>query len=98
VAERKDLGYESGRSRRWLKRTQTARQYVEPKREVLMQPMATFNPDKLCIVHDKLNNTTIEWKPKWATDYRRYAQPYDSPDVVAWDGLLLDGWNREDGA
>jgi len=39
-----------------------------------MQPMTTFNPDKLCIVHDKLNNVQIEWKPKWATDYRRYAQ------------------------
>ena len=29
----------------------------------LMQPMTTFNPDKLCIVHDKLNNVTLEWKP-----------------------------------
>jgi len=46
---------------------------------------------KLCMVHDKLNNVTMEWKPPWARDYRRYAQPYDTPEVIAWDGLLLDG-------
>jgi hypothetical protein len=64
----------------------------------LMQPMTTFNPDKLCIVHDKLNNVQIEWKQKWATDYRRYAQPYDTSSVIAWDGLLLDGWQPRDSA
>lgn len=28
----------------------------------------------------------------WVGNYREYAQPQDSPGVVAWDGLLLDGW------
>ncbi|MGY4358528.1 hypothetical protein ACVWZR_007656 [Bradyrhizobium sp. i1.3.1] len=56
-----------------------------------MNPMATFNPDEPCRVHDALNNTFIDWKPEWAARYRKYAAPHDE-GVIAFDGLLLDGW------
>ncbi|OSJ36981.1 hypothetical protein BSZ19_01545 [Bradyrhizobium japonicum] len=56
-----------------------------------MNPMATFNPAEPCRVHDALNNTFIDWKPEWAARYREYAAPHDE-GVIAFDGLLLDGW------
>ena len=56
-----------------------------------MNPMNTFNPDVPCHVHDGLNRQTIEWKPQWAPLYREYAVKCDE-GVIAWDGLLLDGW------
>ncbi|MHC2283563.1 hypothetical protein ACVME8_010206 [Bradyrhizobium diazoefficiens] len=58
-----------------------------------MNPMSTFNPKCPCMVHDRLNDQTIAWKPEWADDYRQYGEPYDTPDVISWDGLLLDGWS-----
>jgi hypothetical protein len=33
----------------------------------------------------------IEWKPQWASLYREHGANWDE-GVVAWDGLLLDGW------
>jgi len=32
-----------------------------------MNPMATFDPDRPCQVHDGLNNQVIEWSPQWAS-------------------------------
>ena len=58
-----------------------------------MQPMSTFDPEKPCMVHDELNDSTFVWKPEWAASYKKYADPYDRPGVVSWDGLLLDGWS-----
>jgi hypothetical protein len=58
-----------------------------------MNPMDTFDPTARCLVHDKLNNELIMWRPEWAERYRKYAQPYDTPGVISWDGLLLDGWS-----
>ena len=56
-----------------------------------MNSMATFNPDQRCHVHDGLNDKLLNWDPEWATHYRKYAAP-EGKGVVAWDGLLLDGW------
>lgn len=57
-----------------------------------MQPMSTFDPGVPCLIHDKLNNELLMWKPEWSDHYREFAQPYDTPEVVSWDGMLLDGW------
>jgi hypothetical protein len=56
-----------------------------------MNPMDTFDPDLPCRVHDRLNDQIIEWKPQWASMYREYGVKWDE-GVIAWDGLLLDGW------
>jgi hypothetical protein len=57
-----------------------------------MRPMKNFDPTKPAMVHDRLNDRTFEWKPaSMAANYRQYAEPF-GPDVIAWDGLLLDGW------
>ena len=57
-----------------------------------MNPMDSFDPDMPCRVHDGLNDQVIEWSPNWASMYRQYAWKWDE-GVVAWDGLLLDGWS-----
>jgi hypothetical protein len=58
-----------------------------------MSPMATFNPDAPCRVHDALNDDFIDWDPAWASDYREFATEHDI-GVIAWDSLLLDGWKE----
>jgi hypothetical protein len=57
-------------------------------------PMAEFDPSKLALVHDKLNDQMIDWEPeRHGTDYK--AGHRDLGDgVIEWDGLLLDGWKR----
>jgi hypothetical protein len=57
-----------------------------------MNPMNTFNPEVPCHVHDKLNDELIEWQAQWAPLYRDHGVLYDE-GVIAWDGLLLDGWS-----
>jgi hypothetical protein len=54
--------------------------------------MDTFDPRKPCKVHDRLNDWLFDWKPEWAEHYREHAQKWETPGVIAWDGLLLDGW------
>jgi hypothetical protein len=44
------------------------------------------------LVHDRLNNELIAWKAERAAHYREFAQPFDEPGLISWDGLLLDGW------
>ena len=40
--------------------------------------MATFDPSKRCIVHDALNDVTIEWVPeKHAANFAEYPGHHD---------------------
>ena len=57
-----------------------------------MNPMNTFDPETPCRVHDKLNDQVIDWKTQWASLYREHGVMQDE-GVIAWDGLLLDGWS-----
>ncbi len=56
-----------------------------------MKPMSTFDPEVPCRVHDGLNDEFIEWEPQSAPLYHDYGVKQEE-GVVAWDGLLLDGW------
>ena len=57
-----------------------------------MHPMKEFDPTKPAMVHDRLNDRTFEWKPAtMQANYEKYAEAF-GPDVIEWDGLLLDGW------
>jgi hypothetical protein len=56
-----------------------------------MQPMATFDPDVPCKVHDRLNDRTFDWHTGWADTYRRHARS-GTDGHVYFDGLILDGW------
>jgi len=56
-------------------------------------PWKTFDPEKRCRVHDELNDQMIEWRPRCATLYQEYAVEQDEW-VIAWGGLLLDGWTE----
>ena len=54
--------------------------------------MTEFDPTKPARVHDQLNDKWFDWEPdRHGVDYEKDARPFD-PGVIAWDGLLLDGW------
>jgi hypothetical protein len=53
--------------------------------------MTEFDPAQPAVVHDRVNDKMIKWSPDWREGYEKYARP-DAPGVVAFDGLLLDGW------
>ena len=62
-----------------------------PKPEDL-RPMSEFDPSRPALVYDALNDETFEWLPaRHGVDYERYAEPFKE-GIVAWDGLLLAGW------
>lgn len=56
-----------------------------------MNSIVTFYPDVPCRVHYGLNDQIIEWSPQWASMYRQHMSKWDE-GVIAWDGLLFDGW------
>jgi hypothetical protein len=57
-----------------------------------MRPMSEFDPSKQSMVHDALNDKTFAWEPEnYLKSYREYGEE-QSDGIVAWDGLLLDGW------
>jgi hypothetical protein len=59
---------------------------------IAMNPMKEFDPTKPAMVHDRLNDRKFEWKPAtMQANYEKYAEAF-GPDVIKWDGLLLDGW------
>jgi len=47
-----------------------------------MQPMSTFNPEKPCRAHDRLNDRTVEWRTDWAELYRRMARTDKADGMV----------------
>jgi hypothetical protein len=58
------------------------------------RPMAVFDPDKPALVHDRLNDQVIAWKPeRHGRDYRAGHRDFGG-GVIEWDGLLLDGWKE----
>jgi hypothetical protein len=61
-------------------------------------PMRTFDPSKPCMVHDGLNDDWFEWHPeREEARFRQQAERHsrDDPDVIAYQGLLLDGWKAK---
>jgi hypothetical protein len=60
--------------------------------ERAMLPMHTFDPTRVCKVHDQLNDGVFDWKPEWAEHYRTYAEQWPATGVIAWGDLILDGW------
>lgn len=53
--------------------------------------MSSFDPQRRCRVHDRLNEKVFTWEPRWAPLYRKEARDHE-PGVINWDGLQLDGW------
>ena len=56
-----------------------------------MNPMATFDPDTPCRVHDRANDKMFNWRTGNADKSRQYAK-LDRDGFVWFDGLILDGW------
>jgi hypothetical protein len=58
-----------------------------------MRPMSGFDPSQQCVIHDGLNDCWMTWDPDRDAEHDRlHAAHWDRPGIVAWDGLLLDGW------
>src|SRR5687768_6159140 len=60
-----------------------------------LQPMATFDPSRPCLVYDELNDELFAWQPEWQASYLKHVTPH-CEGVVSWDGLLLAGWRKPD--
>jgi hypothetical protein len=61
---------------------------------IALKPMSEFDPSQPSMVHDVLNNKTFPWKPEeYLQSYRRSAET-DGSGLIAWDGMLLDGWTE----
>jgi hypothetical protein len=57
----------------------------------LCRPMCEFDPSEPALVHDRLTKRLIPWEPAFRHSFARQARELE-PGVVAYDGLLLDGW------
>jgi hypothetical protein len=57
----------------------------------LCRPMREFDPSEPALVHDRRTNRLIPWEPAFRHSFARQARELE-PGVVAYDGLLLDGW------
>jgi hypothetical protein len=58
-----------------------------------MKPMNKFDPLRPCIVHDLLNDESLEWLPAWAISYRRWARD-NGEGIIDFGKLILDGWDE----
>jgi hypothetical protein len=41
---------------------------------------------------ERLNDETLGWRTRWASDWRRHAITNSVDATVSFDGLVLDGW------
>jgi hypothetical protein len=57
----------------------------------LLRPMSEFDPSEPAIVHDRRTDRAIPWSPDFEWEFKRRAKQ-DAPGVIAFEGLLLDGW------
>ncbi len=53
--------------------------------------MSEFDPSEPAIVHDRRSNRAIPWSPAFEWEFKRRATQH-APGVIAFEGLLLDGW------
>ena len=53
--------------------------------------MTQFDPSRPALVDDRLNAKTLEWSPEWRASFERHKREAGL-GIVAWDGVLLDGW------
>ncbi len=60
-----------------------------------LRPMSEFDPAKPAILHDALNDQIITWTAdkEDVEHWREHAVPH-AEGVIAWDGLLIDGWGN----
>ena len=57
-----------------------------------MRPVAEFDPTKPARVHDEVNDSWFDWDAeRHLENFRQNALPQPD-DIIACDGLLLDGW------
>ena len=57
----------------------------------LCRPMRDFDPSEPSLVHDRRTNRLIPWEPAFRHSFARQARELE-PGIVAYDGLILDGW------
>ena len=60
---------------------------------MLLRPMSEFDPAEPAFVHDAVSNRAIPWSPDFQSNYEQTAHQL-SPGLVAFEGLLLDGWTE----
>jgi len=53
--------------------------------------MTEFDPSRPSKIHDVLNDQLYPYDPAARFDWDQYAV-YQPDGLVAWDGMILDGW------
>jgi hypothetical protein len=56
------------------------------------QPMTTFDPSKVALLHESVNDEVIEWNPERADEWHRATHPHR--ESVHWNGLIFDAWSE----
>jgi hypothetical protein len=56
-----------------------------------LKPMATFDPSRPAILHDRFTDKVETWTGEDAADYRESAI-VDADGSVEWRGFVFDGW------
>ena len=58
-----------------------------------LKPMDEFDPSQPAILHDALSDRIIPWTGEDQDHWRKYAKTHID-GVIAWNGLLIDGWGN----
>jgi hypothetical protein len=56
-----------------------------------LQPMSAFDPTQPAILHDRLNDKIVTWTGDLSEHWVEWART-ERDGVVAYDGVLFDGW------
>jgi hypothetical protein len=57
-----------------------------------MHPMRYFHPERICRLHDSVDDVFIVWHPSRADRWRQRAEVNPNDGTVAYDGQIFDGW------
>ncbi len=58
-----------------------------------LRPMADFDPDQPAVLHDCRSGRMLPWTGEQGADFKARARA-QAHGLVAFDGLLLDGWGH----
>jgi hypothetical protein len=56
------------------------------------QPMTAFDPSKVALLHESVNDQVMEWNPERADEWRWAAHPHC--ESVHWNGYVFDAWSE----
>lgn len=59
-----------------------------------MRKMASFNPTRRCIVHDRINNVWVTWHSVSIEQFKKHSD-VSGGGLIGWGSILMDAWMDE---